>query len=114
MIDPELMASILDSLKNPFLFADTHHIVRYMNKAAVAHYEQGESLIGTSVLDCHNPKSQALMLDILEAMQQGEDERLITDNEKYRIYMRAVRDEEGDLIGYYERYEPPVKSASEG
>ena len=40
-------------------------------------------------------------------MQQGLEERLITDSEKYRIYMLAVRDENGQLIGYYERYEPP-------
>jgi hypothetical protein len=30
----------------------------------------------------------------------------ITDNERYRIWMRAVR-ENGRIIGYYERYEPP-------
>jgi len=40
-------------------------------------------------------------------MKQGLDEELITDNKKYRIYMRAVRSETGTLIGYYERYEPP-------
>ncbi len=32
---------------------------------------------------------------------------MITDDEKHRIYMRAVRNEQGELLGYYERYEPP-------
>ncbi len=42
-------------------------------------------------------------------MRTGLEERLITDNEKHRIYMRAVRDENGQVLGYYERYEPPTK-----
>jgi len=109
MIGAELMAAFLNSLKNPFLFADTNHKVVYMNRAAIRHYEQGEKLIGTSLLDCHNEQSQKQIVEILAAMNAGEDERMITDNEKYRIYMRAVRDSEGNLLGYYERYEPPVK-----
>jgi DUF438 domain-containing protein len=109
MIDATLIAAILDSLKDPILFADTGHITRYMNKAAIAHYEGGASLIGRSLLECHNERSQALMIEILAAMHAGEEERLITDNEEHRVYMRAVRDAEGRLLGYYERYEPPAR-----
>ena len=102
----------MDSLKNPFLFADTNHIILYMNKAAEVHYSDGRKLIGTNVLECHNETSQKIMLEIFEAMKKGEEERLITDDEKHRIYMRAVRDNNGTLLGYYERYEPPVKKAA--
>ena len=109
MIDATLMAAILDNLKNPLLFVNTEHTIRYMNKAAIAHYDQGLALIGTSVLDCHNQHSQKIILEILAAMRAGEEERLIADDEKRRIYMRAVRDNEGQLLGYYERYEPPRK-----
>ena len=45
----------------------------------------------------------------MAAFEQGETERLITDNEKHRIYMRVVRDANGKVLGYYERYEPPKK-----
>ncbi|MGD2206518.1 MAG: PAS domain-containing protein [Anaerolineae bacterium] len=108
MIDAALMAAILDSLKDPLLVADTEHVTQYMNKAAVAHYEEGEALVGRSLLDCHNEESQQMMFDILAAMQkEGLTEQLITDNEKWRIYMRAVRDAEGRVLGYYERYAPP-------
>jgi PAS domain-containing protein len=107
MTDAMLMAAILDSLKDPVLVADTGHVIRYMNKAAIAYYEEGESLLGRSVLDCHNEKSQQAMIEILAAMHEGEQERLITDDEKHRIYMRAVRDGDGGVLGYYERYEPP-------
>jgi hypothetical protein len=103
------MAAIVQSLKNPLLFADTEHTVRYMNKAAIAHYGEGESLLGTSLLDCHTEQSQQVIIDTLADMQAGLEERLITDNEKYRIYMRVVRDEQGQVLGYYERYEPPQK-----
>jgi DUF438 domain-containing protein len=109
MTDAALMAAILDSLKIPILFADTEHVTRYMNKAAVAHYEEEEntSLIGRSLLDCHNEESQQMMIEILGEMHEGLEERLITDNEKWRIHMRSVRDADGKLLGYYERYEPP-------
>ena len=110
MIDATLMAAILDSLKNPILFADTEHVTRYMNKAALAYYEEGEALIGRSLLDCHNERSRQMIVEILAAMQtEGLDERLTTDDEEYRIYMRAVRDADGRVLGYYERYEPPAR-----
>lgn len=111
MPDAALLAALLDSLKDPFLFADTGHTIRYMNQAAVAHYKEGTALLGRSLLDCHNATSQRQMLEVLAALQAGETERLITDNEKHRIYMRAVRDPSGQLLGYYERYEPPAATA---
>lgn len=107
-IDALLMAAILDSLKDPLLFADTDHVTRYMNRAAVEYYDEGQELIGRSLLECHNERSQEMMVDILAAMHAGEEERLITDNEEHRIYMRAVRDQDGRVLGYFERYEPPA------
>jgi PAS domain-containing protein len=100
-----LPVQILDSLVDPVLVADTEHIVIYMNSAAVDHYTGGETLMGTSLLDCHNKDSRELMIEVLAALENGEEERLISDNEKRRIYMRAVRDEGGEVVGYYERYE---------
>ena len=115
MVDPSLMSAFLDSLKNPFMFVDTAHVIRYMNKAAIAHFDDRESLLGRSVLDCHNEESCRQIIEITAAMQKGEQDRLITDNEKHRIYMRAVLDANGGLLGYYERYEPPVQQVgSEG
>jgi nitrogen-specific signal transduction histidine kinase len=111
MIDKTTMAHILDSLKNPLAFTDMDHKIVYMNKAAIAHYEQGAKLLGTSLFDCHNETSNKIIVEVFEEMKKGLDERKITDDEKHRIYMRAVRDDDGALIGYYERYEPPVKKA---
>jgi len=112
MIAPDTMAAMLDSLKDPFLFADTTHTIRYMNSAAVAHYREGRALLGRSLFDCHNPQSQAMMREVLAALEAGETERRITDKPDQRIYMRAVRDSAGRLLGYYERYEQPWESAT--
>ena len=105
----QLLECLMDSLKDPFVFADTRHVIRYMNRTAVDHYKGKPAEIGRSIFDCHNEKSKQIILDVFESLQNGVDEKIITDNEKYRIFMRAVRDQEGNLIGYYERYEPPSK-----
>ena len=108
MLDAGFMSALLDSLKDPVLVADTEHTIFYMNRAAIVHYEEGESLLGRSLLECHNERSCRMIVEILAAMQQeGLEEQLITDDEEHRIFMRAVRDPGGRLLGYYERYEPP-------
>ncbi|HUU95145.1 MAG TPA: PAS domain-containing protein [Phycisphaerae bacterium] len=109
MPDPALMAASLDSIKDPVLFADTQHVIRYMNKAAIAHFDDGAALLDRSLLDCHNQNSRRKIIEISAAMQASEDERLINEDDKQRIYMRAVRDADGKLLGYYERYEPFAK-----
>lgn len=107
MVDATLLEAILDSVDSPILFADTSHTTRYMNKTAIAYYEGGVDLIGRSLMDCHNENSRRLMIEILAAMQAGEeDERLIIEDEEKKVFMRAVRDGEGRVLGYYERYEP--------
>ena len=108
-MDRSFYESLLNSIKDPILVADTNHIVQYMNKSAIAHYSEGEKLLKTNLLECHNEESQKMMIEILIEMQNGLEEKLITDNEKYRIFMRAVRDTDGNLVGYFERYEPPTK-----
>ena len=106
-IDEVTKSAILDSLVDPIAFCDTGHIIRYMNRAAIAHYKSGEKLLGTSLLDCHNSASCEMILNTYSEFRKGLEEQLITDNKKHRIYMRAVRDEMGTFIGYYERYAPP-------
>lgn len=102
----DLLAAVLDSLRDPVLVADPAHTVCYMNRAAVAHYAEGASLLGTSLLACHNAQSQQVILEIWDAMHHGLEEQLITDGDTVRIFMRAVRGPDGTLLGYYERYEP--------
>ena len=107
MLKKSELAAILESLKAPILFADTEHITRYMNPAAVAHYDGGEELIGKSLLECHNEASQAMMKEILHSMiHDGLEEREISEEDGQKIFMRVVRDSRGGVLGYFERYEP--------
>ena len=34
-------------------------------------------------------------------------EPLLAADDRWRVYMRAMRDADGELLGYFERYEPP-------
>jgi predicted transcriptional regulator of viral defense system len=93
------MACVLDSMKNPVFFADTGHVTRYMNKAAEDHYKEGRAPIGRSLLGWHNAASERIMVNILDEMEKDLDERKITDNERFHVYMRAARNGEGKLLG---------------
>ena len=101
------LEDLLDSLKDPFVFCDTSHVIRYMNRAARERYAGKPAEIGRSIFDCHNDASNAQIIQIVTDFGHGGDEELITDDERHRIYLRAVRDTDGKLLGYYERYEPP-------
>jgi DUF438 domain-containing protein len=102
---PDWLTAILDSLADPLMFVDTDHVIRYMNRAALAHYRQGAALLGTSLMDCHNEQSQAALRRILAKLEAGETEVLYAKKPEVRLYMRAVRDAEGRLLGYIERRE---------
>lgn len=99
---------LLNSLKDELVFVDTNHVIRYGNSAAILRYKDDEPFIGRSIFSCHNSTSNNIIIEIFEKMKSGLEEEIITDNDKHRIYMRAVRDDNGNLLGYYERFEPPV------
>ena len=103
----ELIELMMDSLKHQFLFVDTEHVIRYMNKPAVERYKGSPAKVGVSIFACHKEESKQIILDVVEAFQKGEDEKMIFNSEDHRTFMRAVRDRDGNLIGYYERFEPP-------
>lgn len=105
MSQNEFYAALLDSLKDQFVYVDNSHIIRYMNKVAIAEHKDGERLIGQSIFRCHSDKSRKLIMKAYEAICEGAEEILISDKKKKRIYMRAVRDKRGGLLGYYERFE---------
>jgi len=111
-MQPEDVPSlILDNWNKPVVFADTQHIIRYMNKPARLHYAKWGDIIGKSLFDCHNETSCRIIKECFPRLVAGAEEVLFTDNEKHRVYLRAVRDASGNLAGYCERYEPPVQKS---
>lgn len=100
--------AILDGLPGPVVFADTDHVIRYMNGAGAAQYQKsgGYDLLGQSVMDCHNEHSCRIIREVFARMRDaGVDEVEIYRRPGKIVYMTAVRDEDGNLLGYYERYE---------
>ena len=108
-MDDNTLRLILDALPFPIVFVDTDHVIRFMNKRAKFHYyeERGyRDLIGSSLFSCHNEKSKERILGMVEKLKNHGREMLLAVNEKNeRVYVTPVRDDEGELIGYFERFE---------
>jgi DUF438 domain-containing protein len=108
-MDETTLRLILDALPFPIVFVDTSHTIRLMNKRAKFHYyeERGyRDLIGKSVFECHNETSKERILKIVEQLKNhGREVFLAVTGKNDRLYVTPVRDDAGELIGYFERLE---------
>ena len=108
MTELELLHAVMDSWNKPVVFVDTDHVIRYLNVPAKRNYAKWGDVIGKSIFHCHSEQSCRIIRQSFERLQGGDEEVMFTSSEKHRVYMRAVRDREGALLGYYERYDPPL------
>ncbi len=102
--------AIVDGLPYPVVFVDTEHVVRYMNRAASYHYctERGQpDLVGKSLFDCHfNPASREYIQRVVDGFKRDAKEvYLKVSDRNLRVYITPVRSDDGELLGYYERFE---------
>ena len=103
--------SIIDQDRCAVVVCDLQHTILYMNPAAAAQYEAwgGAALLGKSLLDCHNAASCAAIQKVVDWFgESAEHNRVFThhnDRKNKDVYMVALRDETGTLIGYYEKHE---------
>lgn len=108
-MERSLESYILDSLPYPVVFVDTEHIIRYLNREARYRYYEVRGyrdLIGKSLFDCHKDVSREMILKAVESLKHhGNEIFLKVSARNERIYINPVRDENGELIGYFERYE---------
>ena len=104
MEQKELLSAILNSMTDEMVFVDNEHIIRYVNLAGKKKYAKFGDILGKSIFACHNPHSVEIIKNCYVKLQAGEEDILFSDNEKRSVYMHAVRDESGQLLGYYERY----------
>ena len=109
MTREEMFAYILDSVPYRVVFVDTDHIIRYMNKEAKHHYYDVRGyrdLVGKSIFECHNEKSKEALIAAVEKLKNhGNEIYLGVSVTNERKYINPVRDENGNLIGYFERFE---------
>ena len=103
--------SVLDQDRAAVVLCDLEHTIIYMNPAAGERYAKygGMALVGQSLLDCHNPQSNEMIGRVVAWFAQSPDHNLIytfrNEKENKDVYMVALRDEAGRLIGYYEKHE---------
>jgi len=103
--------SIIDTDRAAVVVCDTEHKIVYMNPAAVSSYAKsgGADLVGKSLMCCHNRASRAIIERVVERFEQdGKCDLVYTyhnTKENKDVYMVALRDDSGGLIGYYEKHE---------
>lgn len=106
-----LFKSVMEQDRAPIVICDLSHTIVYMNSAAVENYKNrgGEKLLGQSIFDCHNEKSCEMIKRVVSWFGKDKNNNLVYTfkNTKYNkdVYMVALRDESGELIGYYEKHE---------
>ena len=103
----QLFKSILEQDKAPIVVCNMQSIVVYMNSSAIARYKI--DLTGKSIKDCH-PKEANEKIDlVLEWFKKNTENNIVytyrNDKENKDVYMVALRDDIGSLIGYYEKHE---------
>ena len=107
----EIFKSVLNADRAAVVICDLEHTIIYMNPVAVARYEKwgGKALLGKSLLDCHNEKSREMINKVLDWFKKSTDNNLVytfyNQKENKDVYMVALRNDSGDLIGYYEKHE---------
>lgn len=103
--------SVLEQDRSPVVLCDLAHTIVYMNPAAAARYARwgGAELVGKSLLRCHGPQGRERIEQVLAWFKESRDHNIIytfrNEEENKDVYMVALRDGAGELIGYYEKHE---------
>ena len=99
--------SVLEQDTAPVVICDLEHTVVYMNPASIARYHT--DLTGKSLNACHNADSNAKIDRVVAWFAESKDNNMVytshNDKENKDVYMVALRDDAGTLIGYYEKHE---------
>lgn len=101
--------SIVEQDRCAVVICNLRHEIIYMNKAARERYKKHGELVGTSIFDCHNAESNAKIREVVEWFAKSSDNNFVftyhNDRENKDVYMVALRGEDDELIGYYEKHE---------
>ena len=107
--------SVIEQDTAAVVICDTEHRIVYMNPAAVANYHTygGEKLVGKSIFDCHNEHSVETIRKVVSWFAKSETNNRVhtffNAKQQKDVYMVALRDDDGVLIGYYEKHEYRIK-----
>ena len=110
-MDVSFYKSVLEQDRSAVVLCNLQHEIIYMNPAAAVNYEKygGRKLLGKSLLDCHNAQSTEKIRQVAEWFAQSKDHNLVYTFHNVKqnkdVYMVALREDDGSLIGYYEKHE---------
>ena len=103
----KLFKSVLEQDRAPIVICDLEHTIVYMNPVAIKRYHK--DLTGQSLKKCHNEKSNELIDKVVDWFKASKENNIVytynNEKENKDVYMVALRDENGKLIGYYEKHE---------
>lgn len=103
----KLFKSIVDQDTAAIVVCDTESVIVYMNSSAVKRYHR--DLTGRNLKNCHNAKSNEMIDKVLSWFKKSSDNNIVfmyyNEKENKDVYMVALRDDAGKLIGYYEKHE---------
>ena len=98
--------SILEQDTAPVVICDLNSVILYMNPAAIDTYHA--DLTGRNLALCHNSASVEKIARVLAWFREDSSHNTVFTSriEKINtdIYMVALRDDAGNLIGYYEKH----------
>lgn len=107
----EIFKSVLEADRAAVVLCNLEHEIIYMNPVAMERYGKwgGKALLGKSLMDCHNERSRELIEKVLEWFKASKDHNIVytfyNQKENKDVYMVALRNDAGELIGYYEKHE---------
>lgn len=103
----KFLKSVIDSDTAPIVICDLSHTVVYMNSVAIKQYKI--DLTGKSIKTCHNNESNEKIECVVEWFKKDNNNNVVytyhSDKENKDVYMVALRDDNNELIGYYEKHE---------
>ena len=103
----KLLKSVIDSDTAPVVICDLDFTIIYMNPASIIRYKN--DLTGKSQKSCHNKESNQIIDKIIAWFKSSLDNNRVytyrNDKENKDVYMIALRNENGELIGFYEKHE---------
>lgn len=111
--------SVIDHDQNAVVICDLSHKIIYMNPSAVKRYEHrgGAALLGRNLLSCHGARSINLIEKTILWFRESKENNMVYTNhnekENADLYMVALRNESGELIGYYEKHENRNRETAE-
>ena len=103
--------AVLEEDRCPVVLCSLAHEIIYMNPAARQRYggHGGGALVGQSIFSCHGERSRELIRQVAAWFAESPSHNRVytfrNEQENKDVYMVALRDGAGKLIGYYEKHE---------